>query len=92
MTAPDSRYFCYSNRNIRDEVTEAIARSSDRFITVRDLEDAELAQRIRADGIQVLVDLTGHTVHSRLEVLARRPAPVQIMYLGYPNTSGAGIH
>ena len=81
--------FCYSNRNIRDGVTEAIARSSDRFITVRDLEDAELAQRIRADGIQVLVDLAGHTVHSRLEVLARRPAPVQIMYLGYPNTSGA---
>ena len=83
--------FCYSNRNIRDAVTEEIARSSDHFITVWDLEDAELAQRIRADGIQVLVDLTGHTAHMRLYALTRRPAPVQIMYLGYPNTSGAGF-
>lgn len=83
--------FCYSNRNVHDDVTKEIARSSNHFITVWDMEDAELAQRIHDDGIHVLVDLTGHTAHTRIHVLARRPAPVQVMYLGYPNTSGASF-
>jgi len=52
------------------------------------MSDDQLSQRIQSDGIDILVDLTGHTAHSRLLTFARKPAPIQITYLGYPGTSG----
>lgn len=52
------------------------------------LNDAQLAQRIRADGVDVLIDLSGLTGGSRVEVFAARPAPLQATYCGYPNTTG----
>lgn len=52
------------------------------------MSDAGCARKIRADGIDVLVDLKGHTGGSRLGILAHRPAPVQLHYLGYPGTLG----
>jgi predicted O-linked N-acetylglucosamine transferase (SPINDLY family) len=68
---------------------KAIQSSVEHFIEARGMTSAELAQRIAADGIQVLVDLMGHTADSRMAVLARRPAPVQIHYLGFPGSTGA---
>ena len=67
----------------------AIQSSVEHFIEARGQTSAELAQRIAADGIQVLVDLMGHTADSRMAVLARRPAPVQMHYLGFPGSTGA---
>ncbi|GAB3249607.1 O-linked N-acetylglucosamine transferase, SPINDLY family protein [Chitinimonas naiadis] len=62
----------------------------DRFETVGHLDNAALAAHIRAAGIDILIDLKGWTRHSRTELLAQRLAPVQVHYLGYPGTLGAG--
>lgn len=59
------------------------------FVEVRHLSDDEAAQRIRDDAIDILVDLKGYTLDHRLQILARRPAPVQVSFLGYPGTTGA---
>jgi predicted O-linked N-acetylglucosamine transferase (SPINDLY family) len=61
----------------------------DRFIDIRALTTEDAAKCIRADGIDVLVDLKGYTAHTRSQILALRPAPVQVNYLGYPGTMGA---
>ena len=61
----------------------------DHFVNARDLAADALANRIRADGIDILVDLKGHTLAGTMEVLAHRPAPIQVHWLGYPGTLGA---
>lgn len=66
-----------------------IARDSDGFVDVRSLGHAEAAARIRGDGVDILVDLKGHTKGSRLEICALRPAPVQASWLGFPGSTGA---
>ncbi|KAG2430578.1 hypothetical protein HXX76_010096 [Chlamydomonas incerta] len=52
------------------------------------LTEAELAEAVRADGVDLLLELTGHTANNRLGVMARRPAPVQATWIGYPNSTG----
>lgn len=59
------------------------------FIDIRDLSHVAAAQRIRDDGIDILVDLKGYTRDARTEILALRPAPVQVNWLGFPGTMGA---
>jgi Glycosyl transferase family 41/Galactosyltransferase/Glycosyl transferase family 2 len=59
------------------------------FIDVRSEAERRTAERIRADGIDVLVDLKGYTTEGRAEILAYRPAPIQVSHLGYPGTLGA---
>ena len=62
---------------------------ADHFVDVRGLANADVARAIHDAGIDLLIDLAGHTDGSRLGVLAHRPAPVQAHYLGYPATTGA---
>ncbi len=80
--------FCYSDVKNPDTVTRRFQTLADAWRDTAELDDAALAARIRADRIDVLVDLAGHTAGNRLRVFARRPAPVQITYLGYPDTTG----
>lgn len=61
----------------------------DRFVDLRGTSDAAAARAIHADGIDILVDLKGYTFRARPGILALRPAPIQVSYLGYPGTSGA---
>lgn len=68
---------------------KAIAAGVDYFVDAHAMTDAELAAEIAQAGIQVLVDLAGHTTGNRMPVLARRPAPVQAHYLGFPASTGA---
>jgi predicted O-linked N-acetylglucosamine transferase (SPINDLY family) len=79
---------CYSSSGRPDEVTERLRRSADEWRDIANVADADAAELIRGDGIDILIDLGGHTAGNRLQVLARRPAPVQMTHFGYPNTTG----
>ena len=81
--------FAYSLVDVSDEVTAVIRRGVDHFTMVAADSSEAIAQRIRADRIDVLIDLMGHTHHGRPSVLALRPAPLQLHYLGYPGSLGA---
>ncbi len=82
--------FLYSHSRDDDSATARRVRAAcEHFVDVRDLGNCAVAQRIRADGIDILIDLKGHTRDSRMELMAYRPAPVQAAYLGYPATTGA---
>lgn len=65
-----------------------VRHACDQFVDMRTMDTRTMAQRIHADGIDVLVELKGHTQDSRLSVLAYRPAPVQVSFLGFPATTG----
>jgi len=80
--------FCYYTLNRGDAATDRFRRHADCWREVHALSDDALADQIRADGIDVLVDLSGHTAFNRLLVFARKPAPVQATWLGYLNTTG----
>ncbi len=63
----------------------------DRLVDLRQLSDADAARRIAADDVDILVDLKGYTAGARTQILAERPAPIQVNYLGYPGTMGASF-
>lgn len=78
-------YFSHPNTDHR---TEAFRQLFYAWRPVYGRTDAEVAEQIRADRIDILIDLSGHTGHNRLGVFARKPAPVQLSWIGYPNTTG----
>jgi len=79
----------YSTSLIQDNVTTELAANFHTFTQLGNKPFADSAQIIHDDDIDILVDLAGHTKGSRLEILAERPAPVQVHYLGYGHTIGA---
>jgi len=80
--------FAYASVAREDETTARLRTRVEHWRSVYGLSDADLADLIRADGIDILVDLAGHTADHRLGTFARTPAPIQITYLGYPDTTG----
>lgn len=81
----------YANQRKNDEVTARLRRHFDHWVNCADEDDAGLASRIAEDGVDVLVDLSGHTEGNRLAVFAHCPAPVQLTWFGFPGTTGLRI-
>lgn len=81
--------FCYSDVARPDAVTERLrAYLGTTWRETKGMPDDALADLIRRDGVDLLIDLTGHMASNRLPLFACKPAPVQVSYLGYPNTTG----
>ena len=79
---------CYSGAGDGDAWTRRLERAADRWVEAAALDDAALAERIRSDRIDILVDLSGHTAGNRLPVFSLRPAPIQVSWIGYPGSTG----
>jgi predicted O-linked N-acetylglucosamine transferase (SPINDLY family) len=79
---------CYAQVYDPDAVTTRFQSLAAVWRPITAMDDARAAEQIRADRIDILVDLAGHTADNRLGIFARKPAPVQASYLGYPNTTG----
>lgn len=79
---------CYASIVRPDAVTTRLRSAADCWHDVLTLCDEALAEKIRSDGIDILIDLSMHSAENRLRVFARKPAPVQISWLAYPGTTG----
>jgi protein O-GlcNAc transferase len=80
--------FCYSNRLKHDEVTKRIKEHSDHRQEIVWMSDEEITELIRKNKIDILIDLAGHTANNRMLLFARKPAPIQLTWIGYPFTTG----
>ena len=80
--------FCYCDRRKRDELTARFEAAATHWQNVAGTSDQWLAEKIHADQVDILFDLTGHTARNRMLVIARKPAPIQITWLGYEGTTG----
>lgn len=85
---PQLSLHAYYNNVIEDNVTQRLHGYFKHWHSIAGLSDAALAQKIRADGIDILIDLSGHTGKHRLLTFAHKPAPVQASWMGYPGTTG----
>ena len=82
------RITAYHAYPTQDEISRRLRGLVARWVPVAGLSDAELAGCIASDGIDILIDLSGHTAMNRLRAFAHRPAPIQVSWLGYPATTG----
>lgn len=85
---PQLSLHAYCNNVIEDNVTQRLHCYFKHWHSIAGLSDTALAQKIRADGIDILIDLSGHTAKHRLLTFAHKPAPVQASWIGYPCTTG----
>ena len=82
------KIYCYYNNTLQDETTMRIRSLSDHWRTIYEMPNDDVVDLIKKDNIDILVDLSGHTANNRLLVFAQKPAPIQVSWLGYPNTTG----
>ncbi len=80
--------FCYADVRRPDWLTHRLRRDAEHWRSIIGLTDQQVAELIRGDGIDILVDLSLHLAHNRLLVFARKPAPLQVTFAGYPGTTG----
>ncbi|TVQ97083.1 MAG: glycosyltransferase [Desulfovibrionales bacterium] len=81
-------YTCYANDSVSDGVTKRCKGLVDGWKIIKGTTTAQAREQIQKDGIDILIDLSGHTSGNRLDIFALRAAPIQATYLGYPNTTG----
>jgi predicted O-linked N-acetylglucosamine transferase (SPINDLY family) len=79
---------CYSDRIVKDDLTYRLQAAATQWRDVIAMSDQRLAEQIRTDRIDILFDLAGHSARNRLLVFARKPAPIQITWIGYEGTTG----
>src|SRR5439155_6647426 len=79
---------CYTDVASNDPIASRLRAAAAQWHLTAGRSDHDLAEQIRNDRIDILIDLSGHTAHNRLQAFALKPAPVQATYLGYPNTTG----
>jgi predicted O-linked N-acetylglucosamine transferase (SPINDLY family) len=79
---------CYCDQQTEDDLTVRFRAAAAIWRDVAGQSDERLAEQVRADRIDILFDLAGHTAYNRLLVFARKPAPVQITWIGYEGTTG----
>jgi predicted O-linked N-acetylglucosamine transferase (SPINDLY family) len=78
-----------TGRDDGSKLRQRVIASADRFVDLRGASDAMAAERIRTEGIDILVDLQGHTRGHRMGIFASKPAPLAVAWLGYPGSTGA---
>lgn len=88
LQSSEMQLHVYDNGGPQDEVSERMKASATHWTAVTSLSDPELANLIRKNGIDVLIDLSGHTPGHRLLTLVEKPAPLQLSWMGYPGTTG----
>lgn len=80
--------FAYYSNDIEDDVTKRIKSYTKGWRQIQDLDDDEVSCLVRDDQIDILIDLSGHTSNNRLQLFARKPAPIAVTWIGYPGTTG----
>ena len=80
--------FCYYNNIVHDAMTGRLMGASDHWRSIAGMADTDADALIRRDGIDILIDLSGHTDKNRLRLFTLRPAPIQASWLGYFGTTG----
>lgn len=85
-------FIYYCGPVARDPLHEHFKKTCDHWVDISAMPDAAAAQRIADDGIQIFVDLNGYTREARLALVAMRPAPVMVNWLGYPGTMASPYH
>ena len=88
MIGPARAGLCYADVAHADATTTELQTLAHDWRPTFGLDDNQLANLVRHDAVDILVDLSGHTAGNRLRVFLRKPPPVQVAYLGYPNTTG----
>ncbi|MFP3567271.1 tetratricopeptide repeat protein [Paraburkholderia sp. SIMBA_030] len=78
----------YYNHVAEDDYTQHFRNCSDQWNMVAGMTDEQFIAKVRADKIDILIDLSGHTGRNRLQAFARKPAPIQVSWIGYPATTG----
>jgi predicted O-linked N-acetylglucosamine transferase (SPINDLY family) len=83
--------FCYSDMLFPDTVTQRIQNHSDQWRNISGMSDEHVSEMILNDRIDILIDLAGHTGKNRMLMFSRKPAPVQVSWIGYPGTTGLSV-